>query len=56
MILCAVCKKNFKDTAIKSCGHLFCKECVEERLTSRSRKCPQCGKSFGANDHMRVHF
>ncbi|OCK77267.1 E3 ubiquitin-protein ligase-like protein bre1 [Lepidopterella palustris CBS 459.81] len=56
MLLCAVCKKNFKDTAIKSCGHLFCAECVNERLTSRSRKCPQCGKSFGSNDHMKVHF
>ncbi|KAF2490537.1 BRE1-domain-containing protein [Lophium mytilinum] len=56
MLLCAVCKRNFKDTAIKSCGHLFCFDCVNERLTSRSRKCPQCGKSFGSNDHMRVHF
>ena len=52
--ICTVCNKNFKNTAIKSCGHIFCNECVEERITSRSRKCPNCGKSFGANDHMRV--
>lgn len=51
---CTVCRKNLKDTALKTCGHVFCKDCVEERLTSRSRKCPSCNKSFGTNDHMRV--
>ena len=54
LAICTVCRKNFKDTAIKTCGHVFCKDCVEERLTSRSRKCPNCGKSFGSNDHMKV--
>jgi len=54
LAICTVCRKNFKDTAIKTCGHVFCKDCVEERLTSRSRKCPNCNKSFGSNDHMKV--
>ncbi|CAG8288813.1 unnamed protein product [Penicillium salamii] len=54
LALCTVCRSNFKNTAIKTCGHVFCKDCVEERLTSRSRKCPNCGKSFGSNDHMHV--
>ncbi|KZF22662.1 E3 ubiquitin-protein ligase Bre1 [Xylona heveae TC161] len=52
--ICTVCRKNFKNTAIKVCGHVFCKECVEERITSRSRKCPNCNKPFGSNDYMRV--
>ncbi|KAJ5109838.1 hypothetical protein N7532_002483 [Penicillium argentinense] len=52
--LCGVCSTNWKDTVLKTCGHVLCKSCVEERLTSRSRKCPHCAKSFGSNDHMRV--
>ncbi|KAJ5701465.1 hypothetical protein N7488_009013 [Penicillium malachiteum] len=54
LALCTVCRRNFKNTAIKTCGHVFCKDCVEERLTSRSRKCPNCNKSFGSNDHMHI--
>ncbi|EDN04578.1 E3 ubiquitin-protein ligase bre1 [Histoplasma capsulatum] len=54
LALCTVCRRNFKNTVIKTCGHVFCKECVEERLTSRSRKCPNCNKSFGSNDHMHI--
>ncbi|KAJ5826149.1 hypothetical protein N7474_003287 [Penicillium riverlandense] len=54
LALCTVCRRNFKNTAIKTCGHVFCKDCVEERLTSRSRKCPNCSRSFGANDYMHV--
>ncbi|RAK79724.1 E3 ubiquitin-protein ligase BRE1 [Aspergillus fijiensis CBS 313.89] len=54
LALCTVCRRNFKNTAIKTCGHVFCKDCVEERLTSRSRKCPNCNKSFGNNDYMHI--
>ncbi|KAH8689638.1 putative histone ubiquitinationc protein [Talaromyces proteolyticus] len=54
LALCTVCRRNFKNTAIKTCGHVFCKECVEERQASRSRKCPNCNKSFGSNDYMHV--
>lgn len=48
------CKKNMKDTVLKTCGHVMCSSCVEERVASRSRKCPLCSKSFGSNDYMRV--
>ncbi|KMU77140.1 LOW QUALITY PROTEIN: E3 ubiquitin-protein ligase BRE1 [Coccidioides immitis RMSCC 3703] len=54
LALCTVCRRTWKNTAIKTCGHVFCKECVEERLTSRSRKCPNCNKSFGNNDYMHI--
>ncbi|KAI9864533.1 MAG: E3 ubiquitin-protein ligase bre1 [Trichoglossum hirsutum] len=56
LALCNVCRSRFKNTVIKSCGHVFCKECVDERISSRSRKCPTCGKSFPTNDHMAVHM
>ncbi|OGE51280.1 hypothetical protein PENARI_c014G09544 [Penicillium arizonense] len=54
LALCTVCRRNFKNTAIKTCGHVFCRECVDERVQSRSRKCPNCGKSFGSNDYMHI--
>ncbi|KAJ9401537.1 hypothetical protein DTO282F9_1734 [Paecilomyces variotii] len=54
LALCTVCRRNFKNTAIKTCGHVFCKDCVEERLISRSRKCPNCNRSFGGNDYMHI--
>ncbi|KAI4165777.1 MAG: hypothetical protein LQ342_000720 [Letrouitia transgressa] len=54
LVICTVCRDNFKDTVIKTCGHIFCKDCVEERRTSRSRKCPNCNKSFGQGDTLHV--
>lgn len=48
------CNKHVKDTVIKTCGHVMCSHCVDERVASRSRKCPRCSKSFGSNDYMRV--
>ncbi|KAJ5628562.1 hypothetical protein N7490_010790 [Penicillium lividum] len=54
LALCTVCRRNFKNTAIKTCGHVFCKDCVDERVSSRSRKCPNCNRSFGSNDHMHI--
>jgi E3 ubiquitin-protein ligase BRE1 len=56
MIQCQICKSNFKNTVIKTCGHIFCDQCVQDRLTNRARKCPNCGKAFGSNDTMRVHL
>ena len=54
LAICNVCRKNFKDTVIKTCGHVLCHECVDERLQFRMRKCPNCNKTFGANDYMRI--
>lgn len=54
--LCSVCKSRWKDTAIRSCGHVFCKQCAEERITSRSRKCPNCARAFAATDVIPVYL
>lgn len=56
MIQCQICKSKLKNTVIKTCGHMFCDQCVQDRLTNRARKCPNCGKGFGTNDTMRVHL
>ena len=52
--ICTICHVNFKNTTIKTCGHVFCEKCVQERTALRSRKCPNCGKAFGLNDVMRI--
>ncbi|ORY70089.1 RING-12 protein [Pseudomassariella vexata] len=53
---CSVCHKEFKDTVIKTCGHTFCRGCVEDRIANRMRKCPNCNKAFDRVDLMGVHL
>jgi len=40
----------------RRCFHLFCKECIDENLRNRSRKCPACGEKFGQDDVTPVYF
>mgnify|MGYP000853083321 CR=1 FL=1 len=54
--ICAVCTKNWKDTAIKVCGHVMCNDCATSRLTSRLRKCPLCNKQFSQSDLLPIHL
>ncbi|KAL6867930.1 BRE1 domain-containing protein [Trichoderma novae-zelandiae] len=56
MALCPVCHANFKNTALKTCGHLFCNKCVDDRISNRMRKCPSCSRAFDKMDVMQVHF
>jgi uncharacterized CHY-type Zn-finger protein len=46
--LCKVCKKELsfqKVVALKSCGEVFCRKCLE--LTSKDySNCPSCSKPF----------
>ncbi|KAI5956604.1 BRE1 [Candida jiufengensis] len=53
---CSVCTKNWKDTAITVCGHVFCSNCTQERLAARLRRCPSCNKGFSSNDLLTIHL
>ncbi|KEY69648.1 hypothetical protein S7711_07688 [Stachybotrys chartarum IBT 7711] len=53
--LCTICRNNFKNTALKTCGHLFCNKCVDDRISNRMRKCPNCSRAFDKMDVMPVH-
>ncbi|KAG5418653.1 BRE1 [Candida metapsilosis] len=53
---CSVCTKNWKDTAITVCGHVFCSSCTQERLAARLRRCPSCNKGFSSNDLLTIHL
>lgn len=46
MCKCTLCKVNNKDSVITKCGHAFCRDCVEQRLSLRDRKCPGCSQVF----------
>ncbi|ODQ64630.1 BRE1-domain-containing protein [Nadsonia fulvescens var. elongata DSM 6958] len=54
--ICSVCTKNWKDTAIKVCGHVLCYECAKDRLDARIRKCPLCNKQYSHSDLLSVHL
>ena len=40
MLRCSVCRERFKEVCINRCFHLFCRECIDNSLKSRQRKCP----------------
>ncbi|OIW33882.1 BRE1-domain-containing protein [Coniochaeta ligniaria NRRL 30616] len=56
LVICSVCRINFKNTILKTCGHVFCNECVDNRITNRMRKCPSCSKAFDKSDAMPAHL
>ncbi|ESZ93723.1 hypothetical protein SBOR_5908 [Sclerotinia borealis F-4128] len=56
LALCTVCRANFKNTVLKTCGHLFCNQCVDDRIANRMRKCPNCAKPFDKMDVMTAHM
>ncbi|KAJ4304149.1 E3 ubiquitin-protein ligase bre1 [Collariella sp. IMI 366227] len=56
LVICSVCRSNFKNTILKGCGHVFCNNCVDDRLANRMRKCPSCNKAFDRSDAMAAHL
>ncbi len=40
---CSVCTELFRDPVLLSCGHSFCRQCINDHWTfSSSRNCPVC--------------
>ncbi|TFK25168.1 hypothetical protein FA15DRAFT_367027 [Coprinopsis marcescibilis] len=50
LLLCSVCKTNFRKVIITKCMHTFCKNCMDERIASRQRKCPACSLQFSQSE------
>lgn len=44
-VMCPICKANQRDVIISSCGHPFCRKCLEKKRT-----CPICSKRFSEQD------
>lgn len=47
---CDVCNTRPRDHVISKCWHTFCGQCVGQRVSARSRKCPKCNVAFSASD------
>ncbi|KAI5180084.1 hypothetical protein NEOKW01_0413 [Nematocida sp. AWRm80] len=56
MVRCSVCCANIKNTILKKCMHLMCKECVEARYAARQKTCPLCGAIFSMNDVSHIYL
>jgi E3 ubiquitin-protein ligase BRE1 len=54
---CSVCSgSNMKECTLVRCGHTFCRKCIDERVSSRNRKCPSCGQTFAVDDVKAIFF
>ncbi|KQK18942.1 helicase-like transcription factor CHR28 [Brachypodium distachyon] len=38
--LCAVCRDTPEDAVVAMCGHIFCYQCIHERITTDENMCP----------------
>lgn len=54
MMKCNSCHTRDKNAVILKCMHCFCKNCLDIRLETRQRKCPNCGDPFGASDVKQI--
>lgn len=53
---CSVLPSQRKNVVLTRCGHLFSKQCTDDLITTRNRKCPMCGRMFGLDDILPVYF
>ncbi|XP_054460715.1 E3 ubiquitin-protein ligase TRIM39-like [Anoplopoma fimbria] len=54
--LCSICLDVFTDPVSTSCGHNFCKNCINEHWnTSDQNQCPMCKKVFKRKPELHVN-
>ena len=54
-MLCLVCKQRENDIMLQ-CGHMTCKECIDESFNSRQRVCPVDGKKIARTNIMKIFW
>ncbi|KAJ7132303.1 AMP-dependent synthetase and ligase [Mycena epipterygia] len=53
-LMCPLCRGFPKDMTSTSCGHIFCKSCISDALSTRS-KCPVCMERVHTRDLTRIY-
>ncbi|KAH8828557.1 hypothetical protein DL96DRAFT_1188116 [Flagelloscypha sp. PMI_526] len=51
---CTVCKKHYRTHILTTCMHTFCKQCVDDRISARERRCMTCPTKFSAADVKQI--
>jgi E3 ubiquitin-protein ligase BRE1 len=51
---CSVVTNQPKEVALVRCGHMLSRQCVDQLVSQRSRKCPLCGLPFSGSDVLNV--
>ncbi|XP_069611714.1 E3 ubiquitin-protein ligase TRIM39-like [Ranitomeya imitator] len=49
VLSCSICQNMYTDPITLSCGHNFCRDCINHKLDSQKSKvyfCPDCGAEF----------
>ncbi len=54
--MCSICWEIYTPpiTYIKSCGHYFCKSCIDMMMKHTNQKCPNCRKEIITSDLIHV--
>lgn len=56
LINCPICHTNQKSVLITKCGHALCRNCLNNQLASRSRKCPSCNIHYSPQSEIHDLF
>ncbi|KAF7357014.1 Peroxisomal-coenzyme a synthetase [Mycena venus] len=52
--ICPMCRTFPKDMTSTPCGHIFCKSCIADALSTRN-KCPVCTEQISSRDLTRIY-
>ncbi|KAI9572298.1 hypothetical protein HD554DRAFT_2015366 [Boletus coccyginus] len=56
IVKCTTCKQNMREVVLTKCMHTFCKPCVDTRISTRQRRCPNCNLAFAQSEVQTVYF
>ncbi|KAH7911989.1 BRE1 E3 ubiquitin ligase-domain-containing protein [Hygrophoropsis aurantiaca] len=56
VVKCTACKQGMRSVVLTKCMHTFCKSCIDARLSTRQRRCPNCNLGFAASEAQTVYF